>query len=69
MWFLWEMASSKQGKIMRLVDIFGNDVPLEDLEPWTHFLEHDGKKAPIIKVTYGYSFIQIDWQREHENRG
>jgi hypothetical protein len=53
---------------MRLVDEFGEPVEnLENLEPWCHFIEHDGKKAPIIQIKYGYDFIQIDWQREYEN--
>lgn len=48
---------------MRLVDTFGKDVPLEELEPWTTFLEgEDGSRTPIISITYGIGFVKVEWQ-------
>jgi len=48
---------------MRIIDKFGSDVALEDLEPWTTYIEdNDGGRTPITKITYRVSSIEIEWQ-------
>lgn len=47
---------------MRLVDGNGNDVPLEYLEPWCHFMEFaPGDKYPVTKIKYSMNEISITW--------
>ena len=58
---------------MRLVNIFGEDVPLEDLEPWCHFVEHAGERAPIVSITFATEipgerrpYVKIEWQPDED---
>lgn len=68
---------------MRIIDNFGNTVEnLEDLEPWCHYVEHNGEKIPIQRITYAsgvpegkleslpggrFASIKIEWD-EDENK-